>query len=100
MDGVESEEEYQQFYDRREARLKELGSVIDQWQPKDNDLAERNVEDHYAEVGRLRSLLEETRRRVESVKRTRDDWKTIRDDIDQAIAELERAIAEAGPRFQ
>ena len=99
-DSMERKEEYQEYYDRREARLKKLGLVIDQWEPKEEDSAEGDVGDYYEEVGRLRSRLEETRRRLESVKKTRDDWKTLRDDVDQAIAELEKAIAEAAPRFQ
>jgi vacuolar-type H+-ATPase subunit I/STV1 len=100
MESVEREEEYQEYYDKREARLKKLGLEVEQWEPREDDASEEDVDDYYEEVGRLKSRLEATRRRLEAVKETRDDWKTVRDDIDQAISELEEAIAKAAPRFQ
>ena len=63
MDSMERQEEYQEYYDEREARLKNLGLVIDQWKPKEDDASKEEVDDYYAEVGRLESRLEATRRR-------------------------------------
>lgn len=100
MDSMERKEDYQEYYDEREARLQKMGLVIEQWKPKEDDASEEDVEDYYAEVGRLESRLEATRRRLEAVKETRDDWKRVREDIDEAISELEEAIAKAAPRFQ
>lgn len=100
MESMERKEEYQEYYDKREARLKKLGLEIEQWEPREDDASEEDVDDYYEEVGRLKSRLEATRRRLEAVKETRDDWKTVREGVDQAISELEEAIAKAAPRFQ
>lgn len=100
MESMERKEEYQEYYDKREARLKKLGLEIAHWEPREDDASEEDVDDYYEEVGRLKSRLKATRRQLEAVNETRDDWKTVRDDIDQAISELEEAIAKATPRFQ
>jgi len=100
MDSMERKEEYQEYYDDREARLKKLGLVMEQWEPKEDDTSEDEVDDYYEEVGRLKSRLEATQRRLEAVKETRDDWKVVREEIDQAISDLEEAITRAAPRFQ
>lgn len=100
MDSMERKEEYEEYYDDREARLEKLGVVMEQWEPKTDDASEDEVDDYYEEVGRLKSRLEETQRRLEAVKETRDDWKIVKEDLDQAISDLEEAIARAAPRFQ
>lgn len=100
MDSMERKEEYEEYYDDREAQLEKLGVVMEQWEPKTDDVSEDEVDDYYEEVGRLKSRLEETQRRLEAVKDTRDDWKIVKEDIDQAISDLEEAIARAAPRFQ
>jgi chromosome segregation ATPase len=99
MDSMERKETYQQYYDEREARLKKLGLAIEQWEPKEDQATQEEVDDYYQTVGRLESRLEATRSRLEELSEARDD-EGLRARIDKAITELEEAVAQAAPRFQ
>jgi DNA repair exonuclease SbcCD ATPase subunit len=100
MDSMERKEQYEKYYDRREAHLKELGLMIEQWKPKEDDPSREDVDHYYEEVGRLKARLSETRGKLETLKERRDDWERLRSDLEQAITDLEQAIAKAAPRFQ
>lgn len=90
---------FREYYDQREARLKRLGEEIEQWEPREGEVGEEEVDDYYQEVGRLEARLEATRHDLEEL-RERGTWEEVRDDIDQAISDLEEAIARAAPRYQ
>ncbi len=99
MDSMERKETYEQYYDEREARLKKVGLIIEQWEPREDQASREEVEDYYQTVGRLRSRLEATRSQLEELSEA-PDGEGLRARIDQAITKLEEAVAQAAPRFQ
>ncbi len=100
QDAMERKDTYEEYYDRREARLQKLAQVIEQWgRDHDDGTTQAAVDDYYEDVGRLKARLEATRHSLREL-RERDDWRSLRADIDDAISELEDAIGQAAPRYQ
>lgn len=98
-DAMERKEAYEDFHERRDARLQTLAEAIDTWQEDPEDQDPQTVGGHYEEVGRLKARLEATQHSLEQL-RERGDLQELRDDIDDAISELEEAVAKAAPRYQ
>jgi predicted nucleic acid-binding Zn-ribbon protein len=86
--------------DEVEARLDRLDTIVARWVPPEGGPSADEVNDHYREVGKLKSRLEATRKRIERIREAREDWQLERDDLERAITELEEAVADAAPRFQ